>query len=118
MKSIIKIFVFGLAVSLLVACGEPELDTYSYKTMDTSSEKAVEASFQEIMDELSPDKQRQFQEAATGIMVFSVMSSIGSDVSEGEAKAKMNKKLHGKTANDIIIMFEEMKEDMENKSKK
>ncbi|MDP0589295.1 MAG: hypothetical protein QS748_08945 [Candidatus Endonucleobacter bathymodioli] len=118
MKNITKIFVFGLAISLLAACGEPELGTYSYKTLDTSSEETKETSFQEIMDELSPEKQREFQKALAGIVVFSIMSSHGSDVSEDEAQAKMNKKINGKTAKEIVIMADEMKEKMKNNSKK
>lgn len=104
MNNILKTIVFGVMITLLTACGKPKLDT--------SSDEAMKASIQEIMTELSPKDKQNFEKAITGIYVLGAMASLGKNVSVEQAKENINTKLNGKTAEDIFIMANEIREKM------
>jgi len=107
MKNILKTLALGVMITLLTACGEPKLDT--------SSDEAMKASIQKIMAELSPEEQENFKKTITGIYMLGAMASLGNDVSADQANAKINAKLDGKTAKEVFIMADEIREKMKNK---
>ncbi|MFD2177802.1 DUF6694 family lipoprotein [Veronia pacifica] len=107
MKKILKTLAFGAMVTLLTACGEP--------TLDTSSDKAMKASIQEIMTQLSQEEKTKFKNSIKQIYVVGTMSSFGTGESPEQARAKVGEKLNGMTAEEIFALADEIKAKMKNR---
>ena len=105
MKKLLSLILAGLIALTLVSC---------QKTLDTSSEEAMKKSAQEISATLSPEKKEQFQNSIKGMYMLAHMAASFSNQSEKEVVAKLNKKLDGKTANEVIEIGQDMKRQMNN----
>ena len=105
MKKPIQLALVASVVFMLAGCGEP--------TLDTSSDEAMKESVQEIMADLSEEDQKRFKKTLTGIYMLAALSSMGDGNSE-DAKAKINAKLDGKTAEEVFQFAEEIKKKMKN----
>jgi len=77
-------------------------------------EEAMEASIEKIMAELSPDKQKDLLEAFVDIYMLGEMDSFGNEVSASDVKAKTDAKLNGKTAREVFILANEIREKLKN----
>ena len=104
MNKLFKIITMSALVTLLVACGEP--------TLDTSSESAMQASVIEILDELSPEDQERFGDAITGMYMLAGLASLGTGESPDVLQDRLSEELHGKTAKEVFAMAEEMAEEL------
>lgn len=106
MKNLLKLVVTITTIFLLSGCGDP--------TLDTSSDAALKESVSKIMADLSQDDQERFKKALTGVYMFGALASMGSDNPE-QARAKIDEKLNGKTAEDIFQLADELKQQMNNR---
>lgn len=106
MNNMLKLVLAITTILMLSACGKP--------TLDTSSDEAMKESVQKIMADLSKDDQEKFKKTLTGIYMLGALASLGSDNAE-DAKAKINAKLNGKTAEEVFQLADELKQKMNNK---
>jgi hypothetical protein len=90
---------FALA---LAGCGDPKLDY--------SSEEAAKASQAKVLESLSAEKKREFQEAGQRV----VWSLLGTG-SIADAEKAIKEKLHGKTADEVIAMAAEIEKEEQKK---
>lgn len=90
---------------LLSGCSEP--------TLDTSSKQALSDSGKEIMATLSEEDQERFKETIAGIYMLGAFASLGNDGNMDEIKARIDEKLHGKTAEEIFQIADEIEQQMD-----
>lgn len=103
MKTLMMTLMFAL---LLVGCGKA--------TIDASSQEALEASVEEIGEELDAQQKQAFQQAVITIAmdhstraISSAMS--GEQVDQAQMERDMLDALDGKTASEVIAYAEELK---------
>ncbi len=99
---------------MLAACSDPG-GFDSSTTLDTSSEEAMEASMDAMMEGMSKVEQQQLAAALAGIMMMRGFEMMGQDLSEEEAAARMMEGLHGLTAAELIAKAEELAAELEAK---
>jgi len=100
MKKLIKIITLGFAISLLTACGEPKLDT--------SSKESINTSMQEMMVDLSPEKQQKFKKTVVGLYMLAAFTSAKDGVTKEDVMAEVSSKLDGKTVDEIFEVAAEV----------
>jgi len=93
------IYLLGVALLLVACSNEP--------TLDTSTKANLESSFKAMKDALPPAKASELQEAVESIFSRSIMENAGKqDFQPQQEIADTYKRLHGKTAEQIIAMAE------------
>lgn len=94
---------------LLVACSESGSGAFdSNARLDTSSEDAMSASMEAMMEGMDKADQQKLAGALAGIMMIRGFQLMGEDLSEEETHARIMEGLHGLTASEIIAKAEEV----------
>ncbi len=92
---------------MLAGCGEP--------TVDASSQEAMKASAETILEQLPEEKKVEFQQAFAGIVVMVGMKAAFQGKDEAAVQDAMSEAVDGKTADEIIAYAKELKAQAKNK---
>ena len=92
-KSVFNV-IMVICISFLYACGEA--------VYDTSSAEAKKESLNNIAKTMTEDEKKDFSETLTAMYI---LSDFMLEVSKKEADLILDKELHGKTAKEIISIF-------------
>lgn len=85
-------------VAFLAGCGDPAIDGSTDESFEKSSQKVAEA--------LTEAQKEKFGQAIVVLAVSYAFENIGE--STEETSKRFREKLHGKTADDIIVLAEEI----------
>lgn len=93
----IRKMVVSLAlVAFLAGCGDPKIDGSSTESFEDSSKKMAES--------LNDEQKEKFGQAIVILAFSEAFQNL--DATPEETSKKFREKLHGKTANDIIVLAE------------
>lgn len=106
MKKTLRYITLSLAISFLVGCGEP--------TLDTTNEETMKASMTEMTADLSEQERENFATNIVGLYMLASLSAMGNNQTAEEAIASINEKLDGKTVEEIAEEINEIKQNLNN----
>lgn len=96
------------ALALLVIVFFFASAAYGGGTFDATNDKTIGISMQKMMIGLSPIKQKKLHESIASLYMVEALKAMGK-MSTQEVQKHVGKKLHGKTADQIIKMAEKVK---------
>lgn len=106
MKKTLRYLTLSIAISFLVGCGDP--------TLDTTNEETMKASMTEMTADLSEQERENFATSIVGLYMLAGLSAMGSNQTAEEAIASINERLDGKTLEEITEVIDEIKQNLNN----
>ena len=107
MKFLFKSTAIALSIALLIGCSEP--------TLDTTSKETFQASMKEMAEGLPKEKAERLAKSVAGMLMLSGLQAAFSGKDKEEVEKAMTSQLHGKTADEIFAMADEMAKKMHEK---
>lgn len=107
MKKTIQSIGMALAISLTAGCSQP--------TLDTTNEETLKASIQEVSESLPEDERERFAKGVVGLYMMAAFTGFGGKEKAQAAKANLDERLHGKTADEVAEVIAEFKQKMNSK---
>ncbi|MCD8522595.1 MAG: hypothetical protein LRY66_05900 [Saccharospirillaceae bacterium] len=94
-------------VAFLIGCSEP--------TLDTTTKETFQSSLKEMTDGLPKEKADRLLKSVTGIFMLSGLQAAFSGKTDEDIEKAMGAQLHGKTADEILSMADEIAKKMREK---
>ncbi len=105
MKKRLKLITVLLIFMLVIACSNSPV-------FDTSSEDAKKKSAEKIVAELSSKDQKRFKEIITTLYALAQLTIIDETISTADILDSLDDRLNGKTAKEIVEIYDEIVEKM------
>jgi PBP1b-binding outer membrane lipoprotein LpoB len=100
-----SLLLFAVVLMFVAGCSK------SAPTIDTSSDKAMKASLQRVLESLPVEKQAKFQSAVM-LITISGLTPAEMSAEDGAARSmeRLKERLDGKTGEEVIAEAEKIKE--------